>query len=205
MAKTNFKKVGMVLAVVVIFGVIMHFTKVNALNTEVKAVNSHQDKDTVIQNYSNYILLSSSYLDYSIDVLNGSQQEISTFAKTASIFFDNTNLLKSDQVVVSEYNKTYGQKSGELIKSINANLAQYQNDLYDTLQRTNIKQLNENSLIQNNVALSSDLLQSSPNLYDIERVYKTTEKNFGKNKIYDYLNKLNKEILMMDSKIGDKQ
>jgi hypothetical protein len=148
-------------------------------------------------------LISSSYLDDSIDVLNGNQQEIKTFVKTATIYFNNSNSLKLDRIVINEYNKTFGNKAGELIKNINLNLEQYQIDLYGTLLRTDMKQMDKNTLINNNVTLSSDLRNSSPNLYDIETVYKTMEQNYGKNKIYTFLDKLNQEIIALDSQIND--
>lgn len=196
-------KLAIVIVLILILGSVLEFTKINTIKTEVKAANSQEDKDLITENYSNYVLISSSYLDDSIDVLNGNQQEIKTFVKTATIYFNNSNSLKLDRIVINEYNKTFGNKAGELIKNINLNLEQYQIDLYGTLLRTDMKQMDKNTLINNNVTLSSDLRNSSPNLYDIETVYKTMEQNYGKNKIYTFLDKLNQEIIALDSQIND--
>ena len=197
----HLKRVAIVIAVLLILGTVLHYKKETALRTDVKAAQSQAYKDTVTDNYANFVLISSSYLDYLFGVIDENKQDVKTFAHAARIYIQNNNSLKLSPIIRSEYDKTYGQKSGDLIKMINLNLAQYQDDLYGVLQRTDINQSDENALIQSNRALSSDLRQSSPNLYDIEKVYKLTEKTYDQKTIYSFLENLNQEIMTMDSKV----
>jgi len=197
----HLKRVAIVIAVLLILGTVLHYKKETALRTDVKAAQSQAYKDTVTDNYANFVLISSSYLDYLFGVIDENKQDVKTFAHAARIYIQNNNSLKLGPIIRSEYDKTYGQKSGDLIKMINLNLAQYQDDLYGVLQRTDINQSDENALIQSNRALSADLRQSSPNLYDIEKVYKLTEKTYDQKTIYSFLENLNQEIMTMDSKV----